>query len=590
MDARDRPAGAVLKEAVFPLEEYVSVRPLAKAAARKTPPDDGRLERLLNTVSQYSPTGRALIEEARKKGAKFSLSDELPSGTLGCCNASSGEILLNAAQPDAFLLTTLVHEARHSVQELPFSADYSVGTALKLNRAREADAVAWQAVAAYELKDAVPEAAAAFEKQHFRTAWNCNRWMDQGDRDKALCSSFRAWYADVSYVNGYDASLLKRTKAGLFFFSGMSRDLKDTEIVEKICPYAGGEDLSSSHMATLSEETAQEGAKIQKIADRMHFRFNRASSMTGYYVYSEKSGFRTPQEYWQTKPSLRKAFKKKAEAAYDEKRVNVLVGFVEKYSPTGKKLIEEARRNGVEFVMSHELPEHTGGICYPRARKIALNASMPEEILVSTLVHEARHAAQGLSVMTGYTTSAALKLNRALEADAKAHEAAAVTEMQKVLPQAFLSFKKRHPRILSEYQHEMEEGSGNSDKALSRAFNAWYTDETYCARYDASLLKALKGCIFKTGHLVLDIDNAEITKKVCPYMTVEEFSKPSNMAVCETTARKAAKIQKYSDWFNSRKKKQMNEQFPVIKKEAPAPEKKPGATGWFRKISGRTGR
>lgn len=561
--------------------------PLAQASARKAAAGKGRLANLLDTVSLHSPTGKALIEEARKKGIKFSLSDELPPDVPGCFNASSGKIFLNAAQSDAYLLTALVHEARHSVQ-MPLSPDYSVGTALKLNRAREADAAAWQAVAAYELKEAVPEAAEAFEKQHPRTAWNCGRQMERGERDQALKASFCAWYADASYTDAYDASLLKRKKADLLCFSDMSRNLKDSEIIARLCPYAAGEDLSAPLTATLCEKTAREGAGIQKIADRMHLRFNCASSMTRYYVSSEKDGFRTPQEYWASKPSFKKAFEKEAEKIRDEKRMDALLRFAEKHSPTGKKLIEQARKNGVKFIMSHELPAHTGGTWYPRPKKLLLNASLPDEILVTTLVHEARHAAQKMSVMTCYTAGAALKLNRALEADAKACEAAAAYEMKDAFPQAFASFEKRHPRIRTEYQHEMEKGSGLPGKALAGAFSAWYTDEAYCERYDAPLLKELKRCRFKTGHLGLNIENAEILEKVCPYMTLEEFSKLSNRTVSETTAREAAKIQKYSDWVNSRKKKQPDEQFPVLKKSAAAAKQKNGGRFW--KTAGRAGR
>ncbi len=588
MNARDGQAGKILKEAGSLPQEYA--RPLAEAAARKVPPDGARLNDLLETVARHSPAGRALIEEARKKGAKFSLSNGPVSGTPGGWNASSGTILLNAAQSDAVLLTTLVHEARHAVQKLPLSPDYSVGTALKLNRAREADATAWQAVAAYELKEAVPEAAEAFEKTHPLAARCCGGWMKQGERDKALRSSFAAWYADDSFVSAHDASLLETKKVELFFFSDMSRDVENTEIVKKLCPYAEGEDFSSPFMAALSEKNAREAAKIQKAADWMHLRFNRAPSITDYYVNSEKGGRLKPQEYWPEQPSLKKAFEKRARTVSDKKHLAALLETVEKYSPTGKKLIEDARRSGVEFVMSRGLPPHTGGIWYSRPKQIALNASLPDEILLTTLVHEARHAAQGLTLMSGYTAGAALRLNRALEADAKAHEAAAACEMKLALPQVYMSFSKRHPRILLEYRNEMEKGSGNPRKALTEAFSAWYTDEAYCERYDASLLKGLKSCMLKPGHLVLELDNAEITEKVCPYMSVEEFERPSNMAVSETTARKAAKIQKYSDWFNSRKKKPLNEQFPVIKKAAPAPEKKQRPAGRFWKISGRAER
>ena len=221
-----------------------------------------RLTHLINTLAQ-SPTGKALLENAKKEG--YSLGFEMLSGAFGCCTCdeTTKRIALNPLYGDGKLTATLAHEARHAQQYangLPYEfLQYDVATELKMWRAAEADAEAAAALCALEIRAATGKST-VFEK-FSNTAIRIGRAAgDAADgcdtlaglnekQGEILKSSFKAWFGNMTVVDAYEESYLydhlaKNNKASkekrLDFYKThpMDKSLDGAEIVKMFCKTA----------------------------------------------------------------------------------------------------------------------------------------------------------------------------------------------------------------------------------------------------------------------------------------------------------------------------------------------------------------
>lgn len=167
--------------------------------------DYKRLRHLIDTAVKYSPTAAGIIDEAAT-GYCFEDID-----SIGSYSSWNGLVRLNPKYPDEVLLTTLVHECRHARQsDKDNFSRYDIRTNLQWNRAAEADAMAWQCAAAYEMKDALPGVWDKFRQSHPAVALSyASALKNTDDQDKALGAAFKAWHEDASYVAQYDKNLMK---------------------------------------------------------------------------------------------------------------------------------------------------------------------------------------------------------------------------------------------------------------------------------------------------------------------------------------------------------------------------------------------
>ena len=134
-------------------------------AKKEKQQDEIRCQSLIDRVCKTSPIGKKLIENALSNGVKIRMSDEIDA--LGTYNNESKEIQLNKEFEDDTLLSTLVHECRHSEQTIQFgSPHYSMYTSIAIVRAKEADAMAHQCAAAYQMRRTEVDAFLDFSTRH----------------------------------------------------------------------------------------------------------------------------------------------------------------------------------------------------------------------------------------------------------------------------------------------------------------------------------------------------------------------------------------------------------------------------------------
>ena len=130
-----------------------------------------------------------------------------------------------------------------------------------------------------------------------------------------------------------------------------------------------------------------------------------------------------------------------------------------------------------------------GGFCAPDSKKIVINPTFSFEYMLQTAVHEGRHAiqysleGQGRPAYEDTQIASSLRLHRAIEADAVAHEMAFVYECKDVLPQVYESAKKQNLPMFRAYVEEMEK-SGDQRKAMQACFASWYECDYYRDYYD----------------------------------------------------------------------------------------------------------
>ena len=176
MDAREEQANEILRDMGIDPRTYFGERK-AEAVVPKAQNDEKRLEKLLHMLDEHSPTGKKIVDNALKnKGVQIFF--EKGMDCAGVYNKEHKSVTLNAAFSDETLVATLVHESRHAAQETVRKGNLK--SLILGERASEADAMAHECAAAYEMKSADPlvfetfkasrpNVAEAFEKEYGRS-------------------------------------------------------------------------------------------------------------------------------------------------------------------------------------------------------------------------------------------------------------------------------------------------------------------------------------------------------------------------------------------------------------------------------------
>ena len=225
-----------------------------------------RIRRLMDTARQNSPTAAKVIDTAFACGCGFNF-DRLDK-CQGAYDAARNMVFLNPDRSDEELLTTLVHESRHSLQPKDFkNAQYNIRTNLQWTRATEADAMAHECAAAFEMRSALPRVWDKFKEKHAGIAASYEKTIGNGDQNKALNEAFKAWHDDAKYVAIYDRETIDR----LSFLAMRSRavpenDVPAGEIGKRICRKDGRSYLEAGFMASDRALTVDRETVLPKIA------------------------------------------------------------------------------------------------------------------------------------------------------------------------------------------------------------------------------------------------------------------------------------------------------------------------------------
>lgn len=183
------------------------------------------------------------------------------------------------------------------------------------------------------------------------------------------------------------------------------------------------------------------------------------------------------------------------------------------------------------------------GACDYDHKVVRLDSYHRQMELAPVLIHECSHVRQterlneinGAEKMTDFVAGLNaydfIKLNRALEADACAHQAAFAYQMKDEYPQVFE--KEMQTPMMRAYVGEMEK-SGDETKAMRASFAAWYGYKNYQESYEKQFLAQIKMNADKQKKPLSD----EQISAAClldgkPYVPLSFFDRSENMAVSE---------------------------------------------------------
>lgn len=212
-----------------------------------------------------------------------------------------------------------------------------------------------------------------------------------------------------------------------------------------------------------------------------------------------------------------------ARPASDGERLKNLMRAVSENSPTGAEVLKDA---GDCSLLFKEFPGSAGAyLRYFNA--VTLNPFCSDSVLFSTLVHEARHAAQKVPEVKNPDIWTKVQLNRVTEADAMAFECAAAFEARKKLPNVWEKFAVSHVKVAKAYVDAVCENASKS-AALASAFKAWFDDRRYVDGYDQKETELFLSYPEKDA-----LTSAQILRSVCRYGGAEYMSAEENFLYSE---------------------------------------------------------
>lgn len=171
-----------------------------------------RVDRLIRSVRECSPLGAALLDRAEQNGCKIVLGDGMKAA--GSFVRKENAILLNHQMSDERLMSTLVHEARHLVQDenAPLCVAHcglNLESLIRVCRTREADAKAFQCAAAHQMMTSNPKVWKEFFKASPKIAFAyIEKYKQTKSVEASLPEAFKAWFDDLEYADKYDRKML----------------------------------------------------------------------------------------------------------------------------------------------------------------------------------------------------------------------------------------------------------------------------------------------------------------------------------------------------------------------------------------------
>ena len=183
-------------------------------------------------------------------------------------------------------------------------------------------------------------------------------------------------------------------------------------------------------------------------------------------------------------------FQKILGTEYERARISNVINTIARGSKIGKAVLEQAAANGYTLYM--DFMTDASAACFVDKKKIVLNPSFPQETLISSLVHEARHAEQAeRATWTGergaFTMKTELMLSRAEEADAQATAAAACYEIRATTGNGapLRNMYETDPYIVGALTNAAEGKNATvTDKMMQAAFKGWFDNDEIVIAYE----------------------------------------------------------------------------------------------------------
>ena len=218
--------------------------------------------------------------------------------------------------------------------------------------------------------------------------------------------------------------------------------------------------------------------------------------------------------------------------------------------PKGQETMNAVAFQGYSYM--YEAMFGVNGACDYDRKVVRLDSYRRQMELAPILIHECTHIRQverinkisGQDKTTDFIGSLNaydfIKLNRALEADACAHQAAFAYQMKDEYPQVFE--KEMETPMMRAYVGEMEK-SGDETKAMCASFQAWYGYKNYQEAYEKQYVAQIrmnseqKKKDFNSVKKEAAVSNEQLAS-VClhngqPYISAAFFDRAENMAVSD---------------------------------------------------------
>lgn len=222
-----------------------------------------RVEKLVARICKASPLGKKIVESAIERGVCIGI-DGGKGNCLGSYTPSLKYVSLDEKAPDAKLLSTIIHECRHSEQNPTHDHSYSVYSNVAEVRALEADAMAHECAAVYQMRKAEPDTYAAFCERHggIMKAYETSFEKDK-DETKAKAEAFKSWYDHSEYVECYDNSVIDFMGMGMLYAGAYKKELSPNHLAAEF-DYVDEAFFASARANTVSEKTATNAAKVER--------------------------------------------------------------------------------------------------------------------------------------------------------------------------------------------------------------------------------------------------------------------------------------------------------------------------------------
>ncbi|MGN1080444.1 MAG: DUF6782 family putative metallopeptidase [Alphaproteobacteria bacterium] len=250
-----------------------------------------------------------------------------------------------------------------------------------------------------------------------------------------------------------------------------------------------------------------------------------------------------------------------ADSEQRKARLSHVINTIAKGSPLGKKLLEEAASAGYSLSMGYM--NNVAGTCDAKEKRIVLNPSLPDSVLVSTLVHESRHAQQDqranwTSKFGQHNFVSEVMLFRAIEADAQAAAAAACYEILQNTGNRgpYHSMYESDPLIVSAFSSKKTEQPGKvTPEMFQAAFNGWYKNSEMLEGYERSYFSGRMRHAIQTGDFSdtpydRSLTSSQIVQAFCTDMDGECYWKNdpdvladrNKLEICAETRKVAGKF------------------------------------------------
>ena len=259
-------------------------------------------------------------------------------------------------------------------------------------------------------------------------------------------------------------------------------------------------------------------------------------------------------EYKAQEPKI--PFKIQAYTDDGRNRFAHLINMIADHSPTGRAVLEDAAKAGYQLKM--QAMSGTQGFVCEGMKTVFLSTCYDDDVLVETLAHECRHVQQHMKGMPDnlheFVIRDAVKVNRAIEADAEAVGASVCYEIMKNggNDAPLKALETKVPKIVKSMMAKVKgDEKIATPEMMQGAFDGWFENKAIMDIYEKSVITT--DCLGnslrdhhdskRTDFFKREMSSSEIVNMVCHDSTgkcywstnPDVMEEPARLQVAEST-------------------------------------------------------